>query len=110
MIKKKNLAGFSAIAAAIFFFSLIVSAATGTIDATDHNARFLSDNSQINFGLSQGSVTVTDAALTGYAWSEKSGWINLAPTNGGVLNNGREDLMENINASSANTLNTNHPV
>src|SRR5262249_18418332 len=31
-------------------------------------------------------ITVTDSAITGYAWSETLGWINFAPTNGGVTN------------------------
>ena len=35
---------------------------------------------RINFGLSLGYVHVTDSAVTGYAWSETLGWINLDPS------------------------------
>src|SRR5579863_554273 len=41
-----------------------------------------------NFGCDHCNGQVTDSALTGYAWSDNYGWINLNPTNGGVLNNG----------------------
>ena len=40
----------------------------------------------MNFGTADGRVTVTDNLLSGYAWSANDGWINLAPTNGGVKN------------------------
>lgn len=43
---------------------------------------------RVNFDCAQCSVTVTDTAITGYAWGESLGWINFAPTNGGVVNNG----------------------
>jgi hypothetical protein len=35
---------------------------------------------------------VTDSGLTGYVWSQSYGWINLDPTNGGVINDGEGDL------------------
>ena len=40
----------------------------------------------INFNPTNGNVSVTDTALTGYIWSANYGWINLNPTNGGVIN------------------------
>lgn len=60
----------------------------GTIDTTNKYARFLSDNTLINFGATNGNVTVNSGNLTGYAWAGNAGWINLAPTNGGVVNDG----------------------
>lgn len=65
----------------------------GTIDSTYKYAKGLDANvGKINFGLSLGNVLVTDSAITGYAWGENIGWINLAPTNGGVTNNGEGTL------------------
>ncbi|MFA6524597.1 MAG: carboxypeptidase-like regulatory domain-containing protein [Candidatus Paceibacterota bacterium] len=45
-----------------------------------------SDSSSINFGCDGCNVSVTNTGLTGYAFGENIGWINLAPTNGGVTN------------------------
>src|SRR3989304_2625722 len=42
------------------------------------------DNSQINFGCANCDVQVSDTALSGYAWGENIGWINLnCVANGG---------------------------
>ncbi len=74
---------------------LLVFASTtiGTIDATYKYAKGVDSNvGRINFGLSQGAVTITDTAITGYVWGEHIGWINLAPTTAGVLNNGEGTL------------------
>lgn len=71
----------------VLFFAPLFAYA-GTIDTTNKYARFLSDNTLINFGTTNGNVVVSDTNLTGYAWAGVAGWINLAPTNGGVLNNG----------------------
>jgi len=47
----------------------------------------------INFKPSFGpGVTVTDSAVTGYAWAENGGWINLSPSHGGVNNDGLGNL------------------
>ena len=55
-------------------------AAQNTIDGTNKYA--WSENAGwINFGTTQGNVTVTDAQLTGYAWSENAGWISLNCSN-----------------------------
>ncbi|MDO8462978.1 MAG: hypothetical protein Q7S96_01745 [bacterium] len=35
----------------------------------------------LNFGTSEGNVTVADTALTGYAWGENVGWISLNCSN-----------------------------
>jgi hypothetical protein len=37
-------------------------------------------------------VEVTDTAITGYAWAANAGWINMAPTTGGVFNDGQGTL------------------
>ncbi|MCC6521002.1 hypothetical protein IT403_03425 [Candidatus Nomurabacteria bacterium] len=80
----------------VFFLVLIlvstvavsrVSAATGTIDATDYTAQFTEDGSDVLFRTTNGTaISVSDSAITGYAWGENAGWINFAPTNGGVTN------------------------
>ncbi len=76
----------------IFLFFLLpwvvyASATDGTIDSTYRYAKFLNSNGGfIDFGLSSGNVHVTNSAVTGYAWGENVGWINLSPTYGGVTN------------------------
>ncbi|TAK57533.1 carboxypeptidase regulatory-like domain-containing protein [Patescibacteria group bacterium] len=76
-----------------FPFLVFASTTNGTIDSTYKYAEALDDNfGTINFGLSAGDVHVTDSALTGYAWGENIGWINLAPTNSGVTNNSEGTL------------------
>lgn len=77
----------------LLFFTGVVHA--GNIDATDKFAEFLDSKvvaPKINFGTTEGDVTVTDSDVTGYAWSAEYGWINLDPANGGVLNNGSGTL------------------
>ncbi len=65
-----------------------VHAATGTIDATDYTAKFTEDGSDVVFRTTNGTaISVSDSAITGYAWGENAGWINFAPTNGGVTIN-----------------------
>ncbi|MDO8604043.1 MAG: carboxypeptidase-like regulatory domain-containing protein [bacterium] len=71
-----------------FFFAVPLLTSAGTIDTTNKYARFLDDNSLVNFGSTNGGVVVNSGNITGYAWSTNFGWINLAPTNGGVTNNG----------------------
>ena len=69
------------------------STTSGTIDSVNKYAKGLEEDiGRINFGTTNGNVTVTDSAITGYAWSEVFGWINLAPTNSGVTNNGEGTL------------------
>ena len=69
-------------AAVVNFLLLIpiVFAATGTIDSTDKYA-WGENIGWVNFGTAEGSVTVTDTALTGYAWGENIGWISLNCSN-----------------------------
>jgi hypothetical protein len=68
-----------------------VFASNGTIDPTNAGymyAKFNNDSSQLNFNCINCNVVVSDSSITGNAWSENYGWINLSPSNGGVLNNG----------------------
>ncbi len=84
-----------------FFFGVLISFASiafasstnGTIDSTNKYARFLNSNlGFINFGATNGNVAITDSGITGYAWGESVGWINLNPTNGGVDNDAEGNL------------------
>lgn len=88
MIKRTLIPIFALLLAPFF-----VHAATGSIDATDHYSRLLQDNSQINWLPSNGDpVTVSDSAITGEIWGENIGWINLAPSEAGVTNDGAGNL------------------
>lgn len=85
-----------AIFVAVFFGTPAMAASVGTIDpnnAGDYKAAFL-DNSvvadpSINFGKftteSQYDITVSDTALSGYAWGSSIGWIvmNCSDTTSG---------------------------
>ena len=69
------------------FFNTIFAANPGTIPAStdcseDTSCALLdSDGSSINFGCANCNVSVSSssAGITGYAWGENIGWINLAP-------------------------------
>lgn len=109
----------------------------GTINSTNYKAKFLDEGSFINFGkftdvsLSSYNVHVTDSQLTGFAWGENTGWINLNCSNNAtcatspsmkVINNNNGNLSgyawgENAgwisfsctNNSSCSSANTNLP-
>lgn len=89
---KKNLCALilaCAIPATIVPFIANASSIDGTVSGVDIYAKGINQNvGKINFGVIQGNVHITDTTLTGYAWGEKLGWINLAPSTAGVLNNG----------------------
>ena len=73
--------------------SVFASPTDGTIDPLNSTALGLSPNvGSINFAATNGDVHVTDTVLTGSAWSENFGWINLAPPNGGVTNDSEGNL------------------
>lgn len=40
----------------------------------------------VNFAPTNGGLTITDSAVTGYAWGANTGWIHFNATNGGVTN------------------------
>ena len=91
-----------------FFVSIPVHASitNGTIDSTNKYAKALNSNAgTINFGATQGNVHITDTLLTGYVWGDKLGWINLAPAQGGVLNNGNGVLSGNAWGEQAGWVN-----
>ena len=68
------------------FFPRKTFAATSTISGA---ALAWSDKiGWINFNPTQGGVVVGDAGLTGYVWSQNYGWIHLNPAQAGVKNNG----------------------
>lgn len=70
---------------------VIASSTTGTIDSVFKYAKGVERTDvRINFGFFRGTngVVVTDSSLSGYAWGENVGWVNLYPGGGGVLNNG----------------------
>jgi hypothetical protein len=67
------------------FFAGVVLAVTGTIDSTNKYA-WGDKCGWINFAPTNGNITITDSAITGYAWNEIYGWINFAPTGSGVTN------------------------
>jgi hypothetical protein len=66
------------------------SSSVGSIDSIYKYAKGVGNgNVKINFGIFEGSLTVviTDKNITGFAWGENIGWLNLSPSGGGVLNN-----------------------
>lgn len=66
-------------------------ALTGTISSS-HKYAFSNVAGYINFAPTVSTVSVSDTALTGYAWSANDGWINLSPSQGGVKNDGTGKL------------------
>ena len=80
------------LALSFLFFDTVYAANPGHIDpSTDCSegkscAQLDSDSSNINFGCTNCNVEISSSAITGYAWGENIGWINLAPGTGGVTN------------------------
>lgn len=83
----------------IFVFALVtlsvnVYASTGTIDSSNYTSYLCSDaacttGSRIVWRTTNGTpVSISDSILSGNIWGENVGWINLNPTNSGVVNNG----------------------
>ncbi|MEI6580872.1 MAG: carboxypeptidase-like regulatory domain-containing protein [bacterium] len=89
------LAGIISVMGALFCFIsmpffLNASTSNGTIDLVYKYAKGVEDSSlKIDFGFFRGTngVVVADNSLSGYAWGQKVGWVNLYPGGGGVLNN-----------------------
>lgn len=73
---------------------LLASETVGTISPSSNNTAQFVDTAKgyVHFGLTQGAVTITDTALTGYAWAEKYGWIRLNPSSSGVTNDAEGNL------------------
>jgi hypothetical protein len=96
-----------------FTFSPIFTEATsfiGTIDSVYKYAKG-EDRSdvRINFRFFTGSnsVIVTDTLLSGYAWGENVGWVNLYPGGGGIKNNGEGILSGYATSELAGWINFN---
>lgn len=66
-----------------FFSAISITSASitnGTIDGTSRYA--WSENlGWIDFGTTEGAVSITDSALSGWAWGENVGWISLNCSN-----------------------------
>ncbi|OHA18249.1 MAG: hypothetical protein A2664_02170 [Candidatus Taylorbacteria bacterium RIFCSPHIGHO2_01_FULL_46_22b] len=56
------------------------SSTSGTIDSTNRYA-WTENAGWLDFGGSLGAVTITDSALTGYAFGENIGWVSLNCSN-----------------------------
>ncbi len=72
-------------------FTVASSTQAASISST-HNFAWGNVGGWINLAPSNGGVSVTDTALSGYAWSANDGWINLSPSTGGVKNDGAGTL------------------
>ncbi|MFA5745089.1 MAG: hypothetical protein WC887_02650 [Candidatus Paceibacterota bacterium] len=71
--------------------SVHASTTSGTIDTT-HKYAFSNVGGYVNFAPDKGGLTITDSAITGYAWSANTGWINFDTTQSGVTNDGEGTL------------------
>lgn len=58
---------------------------SGTIDPTFKYA-WSTVAGYVNLAPTNGGLTITDSAITGYAWGANTGWLNFSATNGGVTN------------------------
>lgn len=67
-----------------FIFPSLSFASTtnGTIDISDKYA-WGENTGWINFAPTEGGLTITDTAITGHAWSRDVGWINFSATSSG---------------------------
>jgi hypothetical protein len=61
------------------------SATNGTIDSA-HKYAWGRVAGYVNFAPTDGGITITDSGITGYAWSANTGWINFDTTQSGVTN------------------------
>jgi len=86
------------IALAVFFISIFVgvsiahaSQTNGTIDSV-YKYAWSNVAGYVNFAPTNGGLTITDSAITGYAWGANTGWINFDTTQSGVTNDGNGTL------------------
>ncbi len=63
----------------------------GTVD-TGYKYAWSNVGGYVNLAPSQGGITITDSGITGYAWSANSGWINFDTNLSGVTNDGEGNL------------------
>lgn len=65
----------------VFYSSVVFASQTdGNIDGSYRYA-WAEAGTWIDFGTAEGSVRVTDSALTGYGWSAELGWVSLNCSN-----------------------------
>lgn len=81
------------LAALLFAYAPFVyaSSTVGTIDST-YKYAWGSVAGWVNCAPTSGGLTVTDSGISGYAWAESTGWINFNPTHSGVTNDGNGTL------------------
>ncbi len=60
--------------------------------SSSHNYAWSNTGGWVNFAPTNGGVSVTNSALSGYAWSANDGWINFSPSTSGVTNDGKGNL------------------
>lgn len=78
----------------LIFLITPVAYASSTIGTTDSAYKYAWSNvgGYVNFAPSQGGITITDTGITGYAWSANFGWINFDTNLSGVTNDGEGNL------------------
>ncbi|MEI6234625.1 MAG: hypothetical protein WCT04_16340 [Planctomycetota bacterium] len=76
----------------------LVHAATGTIDPVAKYV-YAENAGYINFAPSNGGVAVTHTFLSGFAWCESVGWIKLGSGNGPYTNTNSTDWGVNVTYS-----------
>jgi hypothetical protein len=64
---------------------------SGTIDSA-YKYAWSSVGGWVNLAPTNGGLTITDTAITGYAWSANTGWLNFDTAQSGVTNNAEGTL------------------
>lgn len=77
---------------ALGFFNIAQAENIDPEDIGNDFAMLESDDSQITFDCTHCNAEVTSTQVTGYAWGENTGWINLQPGSSGVVNDGGGNL------------------
>lgn len=67
------------------------STTSGTIDST-YKYGWSNAGGFVNFAPTNGGLTITDSTITGYVWAANTGWINFDTAQSGVTNNGEGTL------------------
>lgn len=75
--------------AGLFFVSATSAYASITSGSVDSTNKYAWGNvaGYVNFAPTNGGLTITDAGITGYAWSSNTGWINFDTAQSSVTNN-----------------------
>jgi hypothetical protein len=75
----------------VFATSAYASTISGSVDSTNKYA-WGNVAGYINFAPTNGGLTITDSGITGYAWSSNTGWINFDTAQSSVTNDGEGTL------------------